>query len=165
MKKLTAILLALVFTLSLSAPVLAVSGLEITGAGNGNTRLTYTVNSSYTVVIPPSVDLTSTKTAEVRIVSNPVIGAANRISVTITAATNYDDTNSKFRMVCGTNYIDYTIINGDIPVIKGSAFLYQNAGATADAVVTLTFTPDAVKYAGTYSDQLTFTVAEVPQET
>lgn len=98
--------------------------------------------------------------ADVSIAGNPIIEEGKKITVTITGSVDYSN---GFRMKCGSNYIAYTINNDGASVVKDTVFLSQNAGATGEASVRLTFVPGVIKYAGTYTDTLTFAVAIVSQ--
>ena len=166
MKKIISVTLALALLLSLTLPALAIDATVTSSGGTGISTLTYTVAQSFTVTIPESTAInaaTKTGTGTVTVAAGTLIDYGNQLTVTITAATNYDAANSKFRMKNGgnDNYIEYTIKKGSTDVVKDTAFLTVLAGTVDETSAELTYTAAAPTISGIYTDTLTFTVSVV----
>ena len=126
----------------------------------GTMNVTYTVNPTYTVTIPASVTLGNDSTISV---SNVNLATGKKILVKLTGAAN---------TVTGTNFTvktaDETPATATYQVQKSgtalklgdTAYEFAYDGETKTGSGTLTFTePTDAKFAGTYTDQLTFTIS------
>lgn len=128
----------------------------------GTMNVTYSVNPTYTVTIPASVTLGDDSTISV---SDVNLATGKKIVVKLTDATNKD-------LVSGTHFAvktaDATPATATYQVKKGTTVLdlndtaYEFAydGTTKTGSGDLTFTePTDAMFAGTYTDQLTFTIS------
>ena len=118
------------------------------------------------MTIPSSVTLaasTGTITGDFSVGANSLIPANQQLVMKITDATNYDTTNSKFRLKngVGTNvYLPYSIQENSNTVAMNTSFLTVSAEqAHVGASVTLSFTAETPQSAGTYTDTLTISVS------
>ncbi len=151
MKKVLALILFVVMMMTLSVTAFAAEP-------NKELTVTYEVNPTYTVTIPATFD--ANKDATITVDANPVITYGTQIKVAVTGSANYDSVNNQFRLKNTENqYIGYTLSSGDDAIALNDVVLTQNAGATTAAVVTISFTPEAATYAGTYRDTITFTIS------
>lgn len=159
MKKALSLAIAMVLACVFTIPVLA------TNANGGDTLITYNVASSYVVIIPPSITVSSgTGADEYGVASGSLIEAGKKLVFTITEATNYDTVNNKFRMINSadsTIYLGYSIkdeANND--VVMNTPFLnVLSSEANAGKKIRLTYSTDNATVAGTYTDMVTITVA------
>ena len=151
MKKVLALILFVVMMMTLSVTAFAAEP-------NKELTVTYEVSPTYTVTIPATFD--ANKDATITVDANPVITYGTQIKVAVTGSANYDSENNQFRLKNTENqYIGYTLSSGDDAIALNDVVLTQNAGATTAAAVTISFTPEAATYAGTYSDTITFTIS------
>ena len=162
MKKLiSVVVLALVIVLTMSVSVFA-ADTEINNGTvnkNGNTNVTYTVAPTYTVTIPESVILGSTATVSAE---NVVLAKGNQVVVKLTD-TSEDD--NAFKVKCEDEALTYTVKNGDTTVNINDTVLTVNPASSATGSTTLSFSePENVKYAGTYTGTVTFTVSVAASE-
>lgn len=147
-------------TLILAAAMLTACSVTASAVDNtGSTKVTYTVDPAYTVVIPESVTLSETDavTGTIKIYgadenSNVVIPSNQKVNVALTNSEN--DFNVKN---AEGDTIAYTV-NDKNAVADLTTVAECNAGAKKDTDVTFKKTGDMV-YSGTYSDTLTFTVS------
>ena len=170
MKKLFAFVLTL--CLLCGAVALAENTTTITNNSaeqSGTTTLTCVVDTSYTVIIPSAVtiDLDTRKgSGEVVVAAKPVIENNKWLRVTFAgtanvlgAATRLLNTTSGYNV-----YIPYNIYkDGDMdnPIWKETSLLTVGGGSD-EQKVTLDFViadDTEIKYAGTYTDTLTFNIA------
>lgn len=121
--------------------------------------VSYTVEPSYTVTIPASVNLQigEQTSAEVK-VENVCIPYGQNVNVAISSATA-DATGENFQIKASSGKtLDYTITNSNSAVKIGDTIISAPAGDVA--IETLTFTPPRnYKYSGTYTGTITFTVS------
>ena len=124
----------------------------------GTMNVTYSVNPTYTVTIPASVELGGTATLST---SNVNLATGKKILVKLTGAAN---------TVTGTNFTvktadaataTYQVKKGDTALaLNDTAFEFAYDGTTKTGSGSLSFTePTDAKFAGTYTDQLTFTIS------
>lgn len=159
MKKIISVALTVLMTLALATPVLAEN------TKNKSMTLTYDVGSTYTVIIPPSVDIAHGTGAQTVTVSGGSVIAANKVlNVRITNAKN-KTADEPFRLqnnVDNSVYLNYSVtypteqtVALNVPFITATpAQVYEGMS------VVLTFTTGEAKSAGRYTDSLTFTVSE-----
>jgi hypothetical protein len=132
------------------------------GNNTGTMNVTYSVDPTYTVTIPASVTLGEDKPISV---SNVNLATGKKIVVKLTDAKNK-------ALVSGSEFTvatdDTTPATATYQVKKGTTVLALNDtayefaydGTTKTGSGTLTFTePTDAKFAGTYADQLTFTIS------
>lgn len=113
--------------------------------------LDYTVESSYTVTLPEYIEANADG-QEVKI-SNAVIPFGYEVDVTAEF-----DNQLKLREANGVT-IPYTLFADDEEVTSGNSILKQMAGASDDAVTTLTAkTSSDANYSGVYTATVTFNV-------
>ena len=153
--------LAMISTISpMSAFADTVINQDTAAPKTGTMNVTYSVDPTYTVTIPASVTLGNDSTISV---SDVNLATGEKILVKLTAATN---------TVTGTNFTvqtaDATPATATYQVKKGTtalalgdtAYEFAYDGETKTGSGDLTFTvPTDAKFAGTYSDQLTFTIS------
>lgn len=175
MKKLLALALALTLTLSLSVTAFAADGDQTitTDDGTGKTTVTYEVQPAYTVTIPATVTIdgsaVTVKADGVKVPSGKqVVVKLTGINVTEQNTTGDDAFTVKTAEGASLNYTVTAGASGSATQIsKDSTVLTVNPDvATTDAgasgSTTLTFalaSGQTVKYAGTYSGTVTFTVS------
>ena len=158
MKKMIALVLAAVMTMSMTTAAFA----DQTVTNNtGTVDVTYTIadsDESYIVTIPADVNLSSaaiSKTGDVK-VTNAVLKSGNTLKISVATANG-------FNLVNGVSAIPYTVSDGAAAIANDGTVLTVAAG-TASSTKTLTFatTADNVKQAtltGAHKDTLTFTVS------
>ncbi len=162
MKKFISILTALALTLSLSVTAFATDTTvdqDSDDPKTGTTAVTLNVNPSYTVTIPVTVELNAqgtdpetygssmdiTADADVRLLEGKVI------TVTITSDFTMEDSDTG-------STLDYTVaVDGTDITSGGTVATFKTS--TAAQTSTLSFAADAPKYAGDYSDTVTFTIS------
>ena len=126
----------------------------------GTMNVTYSVAPTYTVTIPASVTLGNDSTISVKDVN---LATGKKILVKLTGAAN---------TVTGTNFTvktadatpamaTYQVKKGDTALaVGGTAYEFTYNGTTKTDSGTLSFTePTDARFAGTYTDQLTFTIS------
>lgn len=162
MKKTIALLCAIAATNLFAVPVYAAT------PTSGSTLLSYSVTASYTVTIPSTINITSDNIkGTFGVDANSIIDAGKNMKFSITGATNYDTSNSKFRLKnsLGTDiYLDYIISKpsgeSSTNVAKDEVFFEATPDEVNDGkTVELTYTIATPKSAGTYTDTLTISVA------
>lgn len=128
----------------------------------GTMNVTYSVDPTYTVTIPASVTLGEDKPISV---SNVNLATGKKIVVKLTDAKNK-------ALVSGS---EFTVATDDttpatatyqvkkdttVLALNDTAYEFAYDGTTKTGSGTLTFTePTDAKFAGTYTDQLTFTIS------
>jgi len=163
-----------VLTLALVGAMLTATGItafatdidqDAVKAGNntGTMNVTYSVDPTYTVTIPASVTLGGEPSTIS--VSDVNLATGKKILVKLTDAKNKAlVSGSEFTVATG----DATPATATYQVKKGTtalaigdtAYEFAYDGETKTGSGTLTFTaPTDAKFAGTYSDQLTFTIS------
>ena len=154
-----------ILTLALAAAMLTATGITafaapITANSNpktGGTYVTYAVDPVYAVVIPESVTLGDTAVTEtIKIYgadenSNVVIGKTQKVNVALTASTNGFNVKN-----ADGETIAYTV-NDKNAVADLTTVAECAAGAKQNTDITFKKTGET-KYAGTYTDTLTFTI-------
>ncbi len=130
----------------------------------GSVNVEYNVNSTYTVTIPNGVSLKDSAVETVIEANNVKLEKGKKIKVTLDSAAN-TVTDKQFTVKAGTTgdapTANYTISNSRGALGVGGTvaeFLYN--GTATSYSETLTYSaPTGVKYAGTYTDSLTFTIS------
>lgn len=122
---------------------------------DGQMKVTYTVNPSYTVTIPASVTLGQTATVSA---SNVKIGKNENLIVRLT---NTSGANNAFTVKAGDEVLTYTVKKGSADININSEVLSVNTLTTGDALTAqLSFDAStSATYAGTYTGTVTFTVS------
>ena len=132
-------------------------------------HVTYKVDPSYTVTIPTSVKLNATtpSTAKVK-ATNVTIPYGYRVEVALSSATGFKVKAGDYNGAPTLSY-QVTVPNSTTPVQNDKPVLTVQSGAVnKEGQTTLTFklTGDDIKYSGTYTDTVTFTVSiKAPQTT
>jgi hypothetical protein len=125
----------------------------------GNTKVSYSVDPTYTITIPSSVALSNTAQSKTLKAENVILEGGKKITVTLTAASNTANGESTFNAKNGdTSVAKYTIKTGETDIAVGD----KVAEFTANGDQTLTFTLGditGVKVAGDHTETLTFTIA------
>lgn len=162
-KKIMAAVLAMTTVMAISPVSVFAEDTVINQASDpktGTMNVTYSVDPTYTVTIPASVTLGNDSTINV---SNANLATGKKILVKLTGAAN---------TVTGTSFTvktaDETPATATYQVQKSgtalklgdTAYEFAYDGETKTGSGTLTFTePTDAKFAGTYADQLTFTIS------
>lgn len=162
-KKTLATLLTLTMLTTAAVPVFAADN-DVTidkTTNTGSTNITYKVESTYTVVIPPSITLdTATGKGTIDVaVNKAVITPEETLSVAISKADNSDGTTIFQLKDTKDHFVSYTIDKEGTTVNLNDKFLSMKGGETLPSVtlnITATGTP---KIAGDHTDKLTFTAA------
>lgn len=131
-----------------------------TGAKKRSMNVTYTIEPSYTVTIPASINLKigSSTSADVK-VENVCIPNGNAVHVKLSGA-NPTPNGDKFHIQSGGNTLDYKIIKGGSgSAISVNSEILSVIAGTKESTETLTFVPSDYKYSGTYKGTITFTVS------
>lgn len=161
MKKLFVAILALCLlaTLSVTAFASNSSGQTEISQGTepktGSLNVNYTVDSNYTVTIPTTVTLGGT--AKIK-AENVKVKKGEYVEVKLTGTSG---TNNAFILKTGEGAeITYTVEKGGNVVNVNDAILTVSPGENLSGDTTLTFVaPADIKYAGTYTGTVTFTVS------
>lgn len=179
MKKLLALALALTLTLSLSVTAFAADAtIEPGNDGNpnpstGKTTVTYEVQPAYTVTIPATVaiggDAVTVSASGVKVSSGKQV-TVKLTGINVTEENTSGDNTFTVKTAEGAS-LNYTVTAGEsgstTQISKGGTVLTVNPGSATDGngasgSTTLTFalaSDQTVKYAGTYSGTVTFTVS------
>ena len=155
MKKIITLALVSAMALSVSATVFATDITPET-SGSGKMNIIYNVDPTYTVTIPDMVTLGTSADVSA---SNVVVAKGSKVVVKLTGTSG---TNNAFT-VKNTEGAElaYTVKNGTKNVNVGDTVLTVNPESATTGSATLNFNaPDAnsIKYSGTYSGAVTFTV-------
>ncbi|MCH5250073.1 MAG: hypothetical protein J1E98_09070 [Lachnospiraceae bacterium] len=160
MKKLLAVILFALITINMSIISLAAEDItQDSQEQSGETNVNYNIGLTYTVTIPASVTFTDSEKLVERGLqaSNVFINEGTSLNVKISSRND-------FKMKCGDGYIDYSILYNSNEATEGNNYtiLTVGNGDTAGWVI-LRFTTELdkkhAKYAGNYTDTLTFTVS------
>lgn len=162
MNKLLAVIMSAVIALGMVIHPQAAGSVTITQDSeekSGNTNINYSAEETYTVVFPASVTFTDSEKAIERglQVSNVLINEGSSLNVYVSSLNN-------FKMRNGEGYIDYKLMinyNGN-PEEYDYRILSIDAGEGGGVAILYFVTElnkDNTKYAGTYTDTLTFTVS------
>lgn len=165
MKKLLTLVLALALTLSLSVTAFtADTEIKPDGSSTGNTTVTYEVQPAYTVTIPATVTIDGDAVT----VSASGVKVANEKQVVVKlTGTSEDDNTFKVKTTEGAS-LTYEVKDGSNNTIALNAAVLavnpdsatDNTGASGNTTLTFALADDAVvKFAGTYSGTMTFTVS------
>lgn len=128
----------------------------------GKTNVTYKVESTYTVTIPPTVALGEDATFSV---SDVNLATGKKIVVKLTDTANKDkQTTTDFTVATADTtqaFASYQVKKGnDVLSIGDTAYEFAYDGTTKTGSGSVSFTePTDAKFAGTYTDQLTFTIS------
>lgn len=154
-KRIITLALALLLAVTVAAPALAADTTIGAGGGTGNTTMTYSVTSTYSVTIPEAVTLataTKTGTLTVSVAANAFIDYGKSIKIKLTTC--------DFELTNNDDDLTYTIKDGDDPIALNAVVLTHSAGTlTASSKALSLAVTDSAKYAGSYTDQITFTVS------
>ncbi len=118
------------------------------------TTINYSVNPTYTVTIPATIDANTT--AEIK-VENVVVEKGSLVAVTLTA-TNESDNSFKLRTTEGA-VIEYQIKNDDKIVSLNDTILTVNPDTDTNGSTNLSFVlPASTQFAGKYTGTVTFSI-------
>jgi len=177
MKKIFALILAIVMTVAISVPVFAEVGTDDETGLSSSTTVKYGVDQTYTVTIPAEVSLTTPeaegkKSGTTDIVVSEVCIPANRaLTLTVTSSKS---ANGAWQLVdtkgTGASPVNYTISGVQkqsgkdnvtyASIAKGGAVVVvDSAVAFQPATTTLTFLADKTMQVTDYEDTLTFSVS------
>ena len=152
MKKLFALLLAITMMATLSVTAFAA---DYDTAGDKGMNVTYSVNPGYTVTIPETVTIGTSGTSAEISAADVVVEKGQYVSVTLAAENNFTVTTAE-----GAT-LDYTVTANGANVAAGDEILAVNPadGKTGTATITFDIDESDIKYAGTYTGSVTFTIA------
>ena len=155
-----------ILTLALVAAMLTATGITAYATNitqdnsdpkTGGTNVTYAVAPVYTVVIPDTVTLGNTKVTEQISIygetadDNVVIGKTQKVNVALTASTNGFNVKNEDGETIAYTVNDKNAVDGLTTVAECAAGAKQNTDITFKKT-------GETKYAGTYTDTLTFTI-------
>ena len=152
MKKLLALLLTAALATAAATTAFADT---IVNPANGQMKVTYTVNPSYTVTIPASVKL-----GEIATVSASGV-KINKNQNLIVRLTGTSGNNNAFTVNANGAELTYTVEKDNADIAINSEVLKVNTDTSADKLsAKLSFVaPKSVTYAGDYTGTVTFTVS------
>lgn len=127
----------------------------IVNPANGQMKVTYTVNPSYTVTIPASVTLGEKATVSA---SGVKINKNQNLIVKLTGTSG---NNNAFTVTANGAELAYTVKNGTTDIAVGSEVLNVNSTTASNKLsAELSFVaPTSTTYAGNYTGTVTFTVS------
>lgn len=156
MKKLTALVLAIVLTLSLSVTAFAAEINQGSDPKTANVTVTTSIDPTYTVTIPADVQVTFNETSAtfgtVKLDAAQIDpGYAVQVALTASGTLKNQADNTKT--------IAYTVndANGDAFTVG----TYTTAGEQTPLTIDITQAAWNAAFAGTYSDTVTFTVSYI----
>ena len=157
MRKLVAVIMVVALMVTMSATAFAAN---TTG---GSTRVSFSVEPTYTVTIPTDVTIGTEATETTVSAENVVVNKGKYVSVTLS-----DDNDFTVATAEGA-VLTYTVSKDGENVAAGGEILAVNPkdGKTGAAEITFAIDESAIQYAGTYTGTATFTVAvkDVPVTT
>lgn len=152
MKKAIAIILTLVMSLSM-----IVSAADLNSSNPyGTTTLSLQIDTTYTVSIPDSIDLSTDNAMKVS-VTDAMLPPNTTLNLTISSS-NYNEGWYCVDKYSSNNTLPYSIKNGSENVKSGDAVLSLEAGIDTSASATLNLSYEKPKVSGNYRDTLTFKV-------
>ena len=178
MKKIIAIVLAIVMMAAISVPAFAAEQVSTFEKGEtGSMTVSYGIDESYTIGIPADIDFRTqdTFTNQEVTASDVIIAAGKTLTVSVTSTYTWKMNPD----VASNTAVPYKVtykLNDDqeatLTTIDGAAQETPSATAVVltaqpaegledpvDVTTTMTFTCDGTSQAGSFSDTLTFTVA------
>ena len=152
MKKLVTLLLTAALATAAATTAFADT---IVNPANGQMKVTYTVNPSYTVTIPASVKL-----GEIATVSASGV-KINKNQNLIVRLTGTSGNNNAFTVNANGAELTYTVEKDNADIAINSEVLKVNTDTSTDKLsAKLSFVaPKSVTYAGDYTGTVTFTVS------
>ena len=152
MKKLLSLLLTAALATAAATTAFADT---IVNPANGQMKVTYTVNPSYTVTIPASVKL-----GEIATVSASGV-KINKNQNLIVRLTGTSGNNNAFTVNANGAELTYTVEKDNADIAINSEVLKVNTDTSTDKLsAKLSFVaPKSVTYAGDYTGTVTFTVS------
>ena len=170
MKKIIALVVAIVMMASMSVVVFAAAGdvsynEAVSAAGGNNCTVTYTTSESYTLKIPSAIELETATNVEASVqVTDLSIAANSDLTVTVSAEAPYYD-NGKWYLVengsTGADPVEYTITK-TAALESGDTVLTAFTGTRDydnEEDVTLKFYTAGTSHVANYTATITFTVA------
>ena len=170
MKKIFALILAIVMTVAISVPVFAEDtsfSSDDTGVVTPTTKIEYGVDQTYTITIPASVTINrSTRQGEAKItVSDVCIPAGTNIKVSVTSSVEPTSPNKWELQDAATTgskaaNVGYTVKVDGSEIERGATFLTAASAVTFTATSkTLAIEVNKTMQVANYEDYLTFSVA------
>ena len=124
----------------------------------GNTKVSYSVDPTYTITIPSSVALSNTAQSKTLKAENVILEGGKKITVTLTAASNTDNGESTFNAKNGdTSTATYTITTPSGSVKVGDKVAEFPSNGSVDLTFSAANTSN-VTVAGDHTETLTFTI-------
>ena len=160
MKKLIALVIAIVMMAALAVPAFAA---DLTAAGTSNMTVSYTPGTTYTVTIPDSVAIGSKAT--VSVAANAVLPTGKQVKVTVSPS---GEGTAWVLTSTASDTLNYTITKGEDTIAVGGTVLTHASGTETQTDAVLSFalaTGVSTNKADTYSQIITFTVGveDIPQ--
>lgn len=166
MKKIITLTLTLVSVMALSSSVTAFAADTAIDQDSQNktadTAVTFTVDPTYTVTIPATVELEKTGTETITYEKDLTITASAGVrllqgeSIMVTLDSDFELT------AANTNTtLPYTVKVGDQDITATNNEVAKFGTSTSEQTSTLHFSASNPTYAGDYSDTVTFTIAVV----
>ena len=120
-----------------------------------STQVKYSVNPTYTVTIPETVNLGDT--AEIK-AEDVVVDFGSQVEVAL-AGTSGENNAFQLKSAEGAT-LNYTVKNGDTEVHVGDTVLTVNPATATAGSTTLSFEkPESVRFSGDYAGTITFTIS------
>lgn len=151
MKKIISLALAVLIIAAMSVTAFAAEIKQDTENKTGSTDITYTATESYVVIIPESMTVGTTATVEA---DNILIGYNKQLTVSVSSQ-------NEWKLKNNDDGLGYTLHIGETGVTStNNTVLTAASGDTVSKTLSVTIDPNqSPKYAGNYTDTLTFTVS------
>lgn len=150
MKKIISLALAVMMIATMSVTAFAADNTLDNENKTGDVTIEYTQSESYVVIIPDSMTVGTDKTVEA---DNIVIGYGKQLTVSVSSQNSW-------KLINNDDSLDYTLKIGDTAASANSTVLTAKSGETVSKTLSATLDDDqSAKYAGNYTDTLTFTVS------
>lgn len=168
MKKLLSTILALTLCLAMAVPAFAAEINQDSDSKSGDTPVSLTVTPTYTMKIPETIQLeqkttngTVTYEQDATITASAGVRLLAGKQIQVTMAPSGSDTSFTLGTIEGAT-LDYTVtVGSSTAAITSGAEVARFGTSTTEQTSTLHFAAPNPRYAGAYSDTVTFTLSIV----